>query len=706
MRTFFPVRRVSRELLFTGFLLQIMLAAFVTCKVAHALPQPPQEYVSPAFANRASWVRPNFTESELSPDFKLLATVVGREIWLLRTSNCSLVHKLKAFAPNERSWQANPTEIVFSTDGSLIGARTTDESAQASEDRVSYSTAADEARKAKQPIKPIAGIVAVWRVHDGKPLWRVQKWLRDPKTRGKYVRWNATFSSFDLHQNGSAFVSWGNDYAALWHITNGRVTQLKPVVAPPATTRWKWRPNWEQSVFSPDGRWLINGGYPLQFWRVAGNTFRAAHTVETGEVEGFSADGRLIATESDGNPYSTNVFRVADGKLLWQLKGGAYDPKNFLAFSSNGQLIVLREGKVGGSSSLVVRKALDGQIVRAFKATGERAWFSRDNRILATEDDGSFWFWRVADSRLIRALGGHHYSVSDVAFNQSRQVASSASDHVHVASANGQTQQVLQAPENGIGRIEYSKSGRYLLSGNDGSCGDDRLYLWRTSDWKQLWVQQSGYGPSGVSDLAFSPDEKRVAIAGNGGLFIRRVVDGKTELAIRGENFTCVSFSYDGQQIVSGNSEGLVVWNARDGSLLRRWPQKNGVIALALCPSSQRAAIITGGANLKLIHLQDGALLWQHALPHDTLRYKRLFVGGADVAFFKDGRIVACAGGKAVVIYRARDGQALQQLDSPLGGVQRLALSSDNAQLLAACRSGVAVWRSDFHTTSFSSYTP
>ena len=159
------------------------------------------------------------------------------------------------------------------------------------------------------------------------------------------------------------------------------------------------------------------------------------------------------------------------------------------------------------------------------------------------------------------------------------------------------------------------------------------------------------------------------------------------------EDFSRVEFSHEGESVVSGSGFGLAQWRVADGGLLRRWDEPAGVAAFALCPSSQRAALITRGGSLKVLRLADGVTLWRTAAPMARLFNGHLYGSQADVVFFRDERIAVCAGGEVVTIYRARDGLPLQQLRSPLGGVRRLSIDAAGNQLIAVCDGGVLAWR-------------
>ena len=135
-------------------------------------------------------------------------------------------------------------------------------------------------------------------------------------SRGETYAGQSTFyeraTSVRLLSNGQLYVSWGVRQPALWQVAEKRLRLIKPVAAPPATSRWKWQANWNASTFSPDARWLVNGGWPLQWWRVEGTRLRRAHTVEAGAVTGFSPDSRFFSTQLEpASGYATAIHRTS-----------------------------------------------------------------------------------------------------------------------------------------------------------------------------------------------------------------------------------------------------------------------------------------------------------------------------------------------------------------------------------------------------------
>src|SRR5215217_1321943 len=86
-----------------------VIAAVMTCALAicrqpvfgdetSAL-EPPPQHAARLFKEEAAWLQPRMDYAALSPDGRIFATPVGKEIWLLHATDGHIVRKLPGWTP-------------------------------------------------------------------------------------------------------------------------------------------------------------------------------------------------------------------------------------------------------------------------------------------------------------------------------------------------------------------------------------------------------------------------------------------------------------------------------------------------------------------------------------------------------------------------------------------------------------------------------
>jgi WD40 repeat protein len=189
-----------------------------------------------------------------------------------------------------------------------------------------------------------------------------------------------------------AFCENGTTIVELLNVRTGKTTRLKAVTSQPGMT------------FSPDGKWLVTGGYgqDVRLWDSTKGTL--VRTIPLGTRSGgltcaFSPDSKILAV---GNRNSTTgLFDVATGRLLCSL------PRimsHELKFHPNGKTLAV--AYVDGSIALW--DVASGKILHQKKAGASELYtldWSRTGDLLVTAGLASqIVLWNPKDLSVLRKL--------------------------------------------------------------------------------------------------------------------------------------------------------------------------------------------------------------------------------------------------------------------------------------------------------------
>lgn len=411
----------------------------------------------------------------------------------------------------------------------------------------------------------------------------------------------------------------------------------------------------------------------------------------------FSPDGRSLFSATREN--TIHVVDLLTGQSVGEFKGHR-DAVNALDVSPDGTKLV------SGSDDKEVRIWDIPNQRELLSLSGHKAGvlavaFSPDEKVLASASDGGvalagarIRLWNARTGESIAVLEGHQGGVTSIAFSPDGKTLISGSwdKTVRVWDLDSGEQKAELSVDGGeVMSVAYSPNGGILVAGTDSILSmdtGDRIHLWDARTLKK--TVSLGEGTSGVTSLAFSPDEQFL-LSGHGGgyrgsdnsLRIWNVESGELFAVLEGHtnSIECVAFSPNGSTIASGSWDNTIqLWdNTANRSELLWSTQTRCYQDVDFSPNGQWiVASSETQVSFQVFDSVSGKL---------RLEFDGHSDGVTSVCYSPDGDQIASGSlDKTVRIWDAASGREERRIEGHSGHINSVCFSPDGRTVASASR--------------------
>ncbi|OUL28577.1 NB-ARC domain-containing protein [Nostoc sp. 106C] len=621
-----------------------------------------QAYLQDMNLHRVNFTNANLSKSALtrtlggvlsatfSPDGKLLATSIDREICLWSVAN---IQQIITYI-SHTNWVQS---LAFSPDGQILASGSNDQTVRLW--NVHTGQCLKTLRGHKSWVQSLAFSPDGQILASGSNDQTVRLWCVDTGECLRSLsghRNRVIFTTFT--PNGQTLITGSEDQTVrLWDVNTGACLRVLEIPI-----------NWVLSIaLSPDGQTLATGSdrTTVKFWDIA--TGECISTLPDYDsyvwTVTFSPDGKTLVTGSEDK--TVKIWDVFTGKCLQtlyedsDLSTGSYASRIWLVtINPDGHSLL----SVNENQTMKLWDIRTGQCLRT--VSGYINWilsvaFSPDGQILASSSqDQRVRLWDVKTGQCLRILQGHTNLVSSVTF---------ASQNI-----NGYTYGRSITSSEEIGKQQKST---ILATSSD----DTTIKLWDVTTGECLqtlwghnsWVHCISFSPNGQILASGSRDQTVKLWDWHTGECLHTLAGHIGEVKT-------IAFSSCGRFLASGSYDNTIkLWNLSTGICLQTLSgHSDWVLSVMFTHSADILASASGDQTIKMWDVNTGQCL--QTLKAHTYRVRT-------IAFSPDGKILASGSDdQTVKLWEISRSVVLKTFQGHHKAVRSIAFSANSLVLVSS----------------------
>lgn len=398
---------------------------------------------------------------------------------------------------------------------------------------------------------------------------------------------------------------------------------------------------------------------------------------------------KLVLPESKYALFSSlstpNVLHTwkTDNAIVWDT---AYDPNGtFIAIGDDSGLVQVVNA-VSGQQVFTIR--FDSSITALdFSPDGTRLGIASGTTNDNGDPIGLAKIWDVAANKELLELAGHDtYQINDIDFSPDGNWIATAGDDYLVKIWDAKTG-VLREPSlsghnDKVVSVEFNRDGTQLVSGS----WDDTAIIWNVATSSPAFTlpmdDYSEETDEDVESVAFSPDGSRVITGGYKTVIVWNALDGTEIRRLYGNHADIydVDFTPDNSSLLTASS-GIKLWDNNTGTERYNLSAHHGEVnSVALNKTGDR--MVTGSWDFT-------AKLWAVNLKIENRRFDQSTTPKIEAIYSPDGKWIAITDWSwNVSIY---DAQSAQPVDE-LSGTHVSFRPGNNQQVLTDDGTTISLW--------------
>ncbi len=304
-------------------------------------------------------------------------------------------------------------------------------------------------------------------------------------------------------------------------------------------------------VFSPDGKFLANGGGGgescnfIAIWDTATGK-RITNLTDTGYRVyslAYSPDGKFLASGGD----YLKIWDTTTGKNIQTLS--KQSNINSVTYSPDGKLLVNN----GGDNKIEIWDTTTYKRITILNGNNSQSIaFSPNGKFIASGGwENTIKIWDISSGKLIKTINNFDKNIFNVAYSPDGKFLASCSDeddNIRIwDSVTGECIQTFKDDNNKVRSIAYSPNGKFLANSNN----DNTIKIWDISSGKCIDKLDSNFY---VYNLAYSLDGKSLAFTGEGIIEIWNNIE-TYKSRVKNNGY----IKNDNQEIIGTVPQGMVV---------------------------------------------------------------------------------------------------------------------------------------------------